>query len=85
MRSDIKVNLCVDQDLLWLFRASWAGWLNRFNACLFYKIMTTGTSSDTTQPDYLWVSVVCEMKGIFNLQGWIFMEPDQIEILLLCL
>lgn len=44
--------------------------------------MTTGASLDITQPDYLWVSVVCEMKGIFNLQGWIFMEPDQIGILL---
>lgn len=44
--------------------------------------MTTGASLDITQPNYLWVSVVCKIKGIFNLQGWIFMEPDQIGILL---
>lgn len=44
--------------------------------------MTTGASLDITQPDYLWASVLCEMKGIFNLQGWIFIEPDQIGILL---
>lgn len=44
--------------------------------------MTTGASLDITHPDYLWASVVCEMKGISNLQGWIFMEPDQIGILL---
>lgn len=48
----------------------------------FTDIMTTGASSDLTQPDYLWVSVVCEMKGVFNLQGWIFMEPDLIGIVL---
>lgn len=46
----------------------------------FTDIMTTGASSDITQPDYLWVSVMCEMKGVFNLQGWVFMEPDQIGI-----
>lgn len=44
--------------------------------------MTTGASLDISQPNYLWVSVVCKIKGIFNLQGWIFMEPDQIGILL---
>lgn len=43
--------------------------------------MTTGASLDIAL-DYLWASVVCEMKGISNLQGWIFMEPDQIGILL---
>lgn len=48
----------------------------------FTNIMTTGAPLDTTQPDYLWVSVVCEMKDIFNLRGWIFMEPDPIGILL---
>lgn len=37
MRSYTHVNLCMYWDLLWLFRGKWAGWLNRFNACLFYK------------------------------------------------
>lgn len=36
--------------------------------------MTTDVSLDTTQPGYLWVSVVCEMKDVFNLQGWIRLE-----------
>lgn len=32
----------------------------------FSNIITVGAALDITQPDYLWVSVVCGMKGIFT-------------------